>query len=76
MKIWNLTALRKAFQFGIKANGWKLEKALKALWKLFNDSPAQSDLYIQFNLSDVFQLMFCQTCWFEDEPIAIQAMEV
>ena len=60
----------------MKASAWKLEKNLKAMWKLFNNSPTQRDLYIQSSTSDVFRLMFCQTCWVEDEPIAIQAMEV
>ena len=60
----------------MKATGWKLEKVLKAMWKLFNDSPARRDLYIQLNTSDVFPLMFCQTRWVEDEPVAIRAIEV
>ena len=46
------------------------------MWKLFNDSPARRDLYIQLNTSDVFPLMFCQTRWVEDEPVAIRAIGV
>ena len=46
-------------QTGIKANGWKLEKYLKAMWKLFNDSPARRNPYIQLNISDFFPLIFC-----------------
>ena len=65
-----------AFQTGVKATGWKSEKVLKAMWKLFNDSPARRDLYIQLNTSDVFPLMFCQTHWVEDEPVPIRAIEV
>lgn len=65
-----------AFQTGVKATGWKLEEVLKAMWKLFNDSPARRDLYIQLSKSDVFPIMFCQTRWVEDKPVAIRAKEV
>ena len=65
-----------AFQTGMRTNGWKLEKVSKAMWQLFNDSPARRDLYIQLNTSDVFPLLFCQTHWVEDEHVAIRAMEV
>jgi hypothetical protein len=71
-----LHVVHGAFQTGVKATGWKLEKVLKSMWKLFNDSPARRDLYIQLNTSNVFPLMFCQTRWVEDEPVAIRAMEV
>ena len=46
------------------------------MWKLFNDSPARRDVYVQLSSSEVFPLMFCQTRWVEDEPVAIRAMEV
>lgn len=62
-----------AFQTGVKATSWQLEKILKAMWKLFNDSPARRDLYIQLNQSEVFLLMFCQTRWVEDGPVACRA---
>ena len=71
-----LHVVHAALQTGMKLNGWKLEKVLKAMWKLFNDSPAWRDLYIQLNTSNVLPLMFCQTCWVEVEPVAMRAMEV
>ena len=55
-----------AFQTCMKANDWKSENILKA-WR---------DLYLQMSILDVFPLRFCQTCWVEDEPVAIQAIEV
>lgn len=71
-----LHVVHGAFKTGVKATGWNLEKVLKAMWKLFNDSPARRDLYIQLNTSTVFPLMFCQTRWVEDEPVAVRAMQV
>ena len=41
-----------AFQTGIKATNWEVEKVLKAMFKLFHDSPARRDLYIKIMTSD------------------------
>ena len=41
-----------AFQTGIKATNWEVEKLLKAMFKLFHDSPARRDLYIKIMTSD------------------------
>ena len=46
------------------------------MWKLFNDSPARRDLYINLNRSDNFPLMFCQTRRLEDESVASRAIDV
>ena len=42
-----LHVVNGAFHTGMKANGWKFEKVLKAMWKLFNNFPARINLYIQ-----------------------------
>ena len=34
-----LHVVHGAFNSGVKATGWQLEKILKNMWKLFNDSP-------------------------------------
>ena len=65
-----------AFQTGVKASGWNIDKLLKAMWRFFIDSPARRDLYIQMNKTDLFPLMFCQTRWVEDEPVASRALSV
>ena len=65
-----------AFKTVVKATGWQLEKILKAMWKLFNDSPVRRDLYIKLNQTDEFPLMFCSTRWVEDAPVASRAMAV
>ena len=71
-----LHVIHGAFQTGVKATGWELDRVLKAMWKLFNDSPARRDLYINLNRSDSFPLMFCQARWVEDESVASRAIDV
>ena len=46
------------------------------MWRLFHDSPARRDTYITINRSDQFPLMFCQTRWVEDVPVATRALEI
>lgn len=65
-----------AFQTGIKATEWQLDKVLMAMWKLFNDSPARRDIYIQLNQTAIFPLMFCKTRWVEYGPVASRAINV
>ena len=72
----NLHVIHGAFQTGVKATGWELDWVLKAMWKLFKDSPARRDLYINLNRSDYFPLMFCQTRWTEDESVASRTINV
>ena len=47
-----------AFQTGIKATNWEVEKVLKAMFKLFHDSPARRDLYIKMTENDKFPLRY------------------
>ena len=63
-------------QTGVKATGWELDRVLKAMWKLFNDSLARRELYINLNRSDNFLLMLCQTRWVEDESVASRAINI
>ena len=66
----------RTFQSGVKTTGWEIEKNFKGMWRLFHDSPARRDTYITINRSDQFPLMFCQTRWVEDVPVATRALEI
>ena len=63
-----------AFQTGIKASDWSLEKVMKAMWRLFHDSPARRDVYIRLNSSELFPLRFYPTRRVEDEDVASRAI--
>lgn len=71
-----LRVVNGTLQTGVKGTGWKLNRFLKALWKLCNDSPARQDLYINLNRSDKFSLKFCHTRWVRDESIGCQAITI
>ena len=66
----------RTFQSGVKTTGWEIEKNFKGMWRLFHDSPARRDTCITINQSDQFPLMFCQTRWVEDVPVATRALEI
>ena len=65
-----------ALQTGMKESGWKPEKVLHAMWKIFDESPARRDIYIRETSCDVFPLHFCKTRWVEDGLVAGQAIEI
>ena len=65
-----------AFQSGVKTTWWEIEKFFKDMWRLFHDFPARRDTYITINRSDQFPLMFCQTRWVEDVPVATRALQI
>ena len=65
-----------AFQNGVVATGWELEKVLIAMWRLFQDSPARRDVYIKLNTCTVFALRFCPTRWVEKEEVGGRATMV
>ena len=71
-----LHVIHGAFQSGVKTTAWEIEKVFKGIWRLFHDSPARRDTYITINRSDQFLLMFCQTRWVEDVPVATRALEI
>ena len=72
----SLHVLHGAFQTGILASDWEIEKVLKSLFKIFDDSPARRDVYLNEGTSEVFPLKFCAIRWIEDEPVAHRGLEV
>ena len=43
----SLYVVHGAFKSGIEATNWDLKKIMKAMWKIFDDSPARRDIYIK-----------------------------
>ena len=65
-----------SLQTGVQKSSWPLKKVLQSMWKLFHDSPARRDMYIQINESQVFAMRFCPTRWTENEDVAERAISV
>ena len=62
-------ALRKGFE----ETGWKLDRLLRSLWYLFNESPARRQDYAEITGSTVFPLQFCGARWIENCSVAERA---
>ena len=52
----------------------KLDEVLKSVWKLFQDSPVQRDIYIRENKSNVFPMKLCPTRSVENVTVAARAI--
>ena len=50
-----------AFQTDATKTVWQLNKVLKAMYKIFNESPAQRDVYLKEENSSKFPIKFCET---------------
>ena len=53
-----LHVIHGAFKTGINATDWDLKKILKAMWKIFDDSPARRDTYIELCEVSKFPLRY------------------
>ena len=51
-------------------------KLIKAMFKILDEYPAQSDVYLREEVSGRFPLNFLDTCWIEDQPVSHRASEV
>ena len=69
-----LHTVSNALQSGPKKTSWKLDQVLKSIWKLFQDSPAQRDIYVMENKSTIFPMKFCLTCWLENVTVTERAV--
>ena len=56
-----LHVVHGALQTGAKATDWEVDKVMKAMWKIFSDSPARREFYTRIAETDVFPLryIFC-----------------
>lgn len=62
-------AFKTAFQNGT----WAVSSFLRAIYNVFNNSPARKSDYIEFTSSTVFPLEFCSTRWVENIQVAERA---
>ena len=72
----SLHILHGAFQTGFTKIDWDIGKILKAMYKLFDESPARRDIYLHEGHSELFPLKFAATRWIEDQKVAERALEV
>ena len=54
----SLHVLHGVFKSGVKATDIFLNKIVKAVWKIFDDTPARRDIYIKICEADEFPLSY------------------
>ena len=72
----SLHIINGAFQTGVTDTAWNLKKILKAMWQIFDDSPARRDDFVSETDTNVYPLPFCCTRWVENTQIADHAFLV
>ena len=72
----SLHIVHGAFQTGATKTGWELNKVLKAMYNIFNESPVRRDIYLKEGSSSNFPMKFCEPRWIEDKEVAERALEI
>ena len=55
----SLHVVHGAFKSGIEATNWDLKKTMKAMWKIFDDSPARRIIYVKICEVNEFPARYC-----------------
>ena len=72
----SLHVVHGAFRTGVQKTKWSIDGILRALYNLFNDSPAKREDYKTITGSDIFPLEFCGHRWLEDKKVAERAISI
>ena len=72
----SLHTVHGAFQTGATKTSCELNKVLKAMRKVFNESPARRGVYLKEGSSSKYPIKFCETRWIEDKEVAERALKV
>ena len=67
--------VHNAFQTAVHNSHWKLDAILKAMFKIFKDTPARRQDFTKACDSSAFPLQFCKHRWLENATVAMRAIE-
>ena len=76
MGSFGLHVLRGALQTVMMETDWEINNILHGMWKIFDESPTRRDIFIRETGCDIFTLHCWQIWWVEDEPIAVQGIQI
>ncbi|GBN85948.1 hypothetical protein AVEN_104734-1 [Araneus ventricosus] len=71
-----LHAINVAFKAGAVVTQWKILEFHRALYYLFNKSPARRALYSFYSGSSLFPKKFCAIRWLENSDVANRALDM
>ena len=64
-----LHTVHDAFKCGKKATDWKLDRTLKAFWKLFHDTPSQRADFMSLTECEEFPQKWCAVRWVDNARV-------
>ena len=65
-----------AFMSDVIKTKWGIDLVLKALHKLFDESPTKRDDYIKVTGSEMFALLICGHRWIEDKKVTERVLQI
>jgi len=65
-----LHVVNGAFQTGHQQSGWKINRVLRAMYRLFKDVPARRALFTEMTGCKTFPKKFCQIRWTANASVA------
>lgn len=72
----SLHVVSGALQHGHKEVKWNLDGILRAMFRIWKDSPARRADFVEINDSEIFPLQFCSTRWIENVKCVQRALHV
>ena len=72
----SLHVIHGAFRKGFCQTDWGIDSVLRALYNLFDKSPANREDFAEITGTDVFPLQFCGHRWLEDKKVADRALQI
>ena len=73
-----LHTIHNSMKHGENSSGWKLNKLLQSMYKIFEEAPKRREKYEEITLAKTsdYPLQFCLHRWVENEIVAKRAIEI
>ena len=73
-----LHTTHNSMKHGENSSGWKLNKLLQSIYKIFEEAPKRREKYEEITLAKTsdYLLQFCSHRWVENEIVAKRAIEI
>ena len=75
---YGLHTIYNSMKHGEDSPGWKLNKLLQSMYKIFEEAPKRCEKYEEITLAKTsdYPLQFCSHRWVENEIVAKRAIEI
>ena len=78
IETYGLHTTHNSMKHGGNSSGWKLNKLLQSMYKIFEEAPKRREKYEEITLAKTsdYLLQFCSHRWVENEIVAKRAIEI